>query len=830
MNTTLINSVSEKHSFETVKLKDASDLEKEEETNDKKDIDNKNVKKGEPPALHVLAESSQKTVASNNTTCTTTPTNVKSPRMVPLVYIQAPANLKVPSSTGNSKANPQIIVNTNTQFQISALNKIKANTTMSSVVLTQTGPNNKPQPIILQKNLNSSNTQTLIPVTVATSTGTKQTFAYLGTIIKPPGAKTSENQIVVPTSHLPAGLVPGPTNQKLLLTPMAMPKLTPRIPLTCSTTTSNQPKLSSLILPMTLSTQLKNTNQSVINFKISNGQLQSDPKGGIKVLCDNKAPDNNNEKDKMEIVDSKEPENKKDDDTKNDSKTDKVYELSISEVPTSTTRELSYTISIPGQEDKIIKLPSIKRTTSTDSKEIKSENDDSLTQNIVTRTEPQQIQRKVHEISILKKCNLNAIDRSKFVLAESKQENTENDSLKNSDVKPEVRKVNPERRRKSQYTYLRDFDEVVVMSGNAWENKNSNTNNAKVKQFQSTEITFTKLETSENDTKEKIKKSMDDVIEIEIVKKEKQEIPQLSSEEDNGIRNLLKWKDGIGILPGSKIKFHTNEFGLIEMLLDEEIDKAKVIKTEDEKPTGNEIICCKECGTYGMPSEFVSEMFCSKNCKLTAMKLETKRAYMQEVKAKRKKKKMALMQKQKNEEFSKITEDTQSLNAGTQSDDDNNSNDMLQDNKVHNYPWQSGKKGFSWSKYLDHVKGKAAPVKLFKDPFPYVKNGFRHGMKLEGIDPQHPSYFCVMSVAEVQGYRIRLHFDGYSENYDFWVNADSMDIFPIGWCEKNNHVLHPPPGFTVAEFNWTTYLKRYKATPAPRQLFAHRAGNVRLHP
>ena len=67
-------------------------------------------------------------------------------------------------------------------------------------------------------------------------------------------------------------------------------------------------------------------------------------------------------------------------------------------------------------------------------------------------------------------------------------------------------------------------------------------------------------------------------------------------------------------------------------------------------------------------------------------------------------------------------------------------------------------------------------------------------MKLEGIDPRHPSLYCVLSVAEVKGYRLRLHFDGYSECYDFWTNADSPFIFPAGWAEKNGKKLQPPKG------------------------------------
>lgn len=44
------------------------------------------------------------------------------------------------------------------------------------------------------------------------------------------------------------------------------------------------------------------------------------------------------------------------------------------------------------------------------------------------------------------------------------------------------------------------------------------------------------------------------------------------------------------------------------------------------------------------------------------------------------------------------------------------------------------------------------------------------------------------------GYRLRLHFDGYSECHDFWINANSPDIHPAGWFEKTGHKLQPPKG------------------------------------
>uniref|UniRef100_A0A8C1R6K5 L3MBTL histone methyl-lysine binding protein 1b n=1 Tax=Cyprinus carpio TaxID=7962 RepID=A0A8C1R6K5_CYPCA len=131
------------------------------------------------------------------------------------------------------------------------------------------------------------------------------------------------------------------------------------------------------------------------------------------------------------------------------------------------------------------------------------------------------------------------------------------------------------------------------------------------------------------------------------------------------------------------------------------------------------------------------------------------------------------------------------------------------------------KKTWSWSAYLEEERAITAPLKLFKEhqSFPQSRNGFKVGMKLEGLDPSHPALFCVLTVAEVQGYRIRLHFDGYPECYDFWVNADSWDVKPPGWCEKMGLKLLLPKGCRDGEFNWNTYVKNCRGQLAPKHLF-----------
>ncbi|XP_054099955.2 lethal(3)malignant brain tumor-like protein 4 isoform X4 [Callithrix jacchus] len=142
-------------------------------------------------------------------------------------------------------------------------------------------------------------------------------------------------------------------------------------------------------------------------------------------------------------------------------------------------------------------------------------------------------------------------------------------------------------------------------------------------------------------------------------------------------------------------------------------------------------------------------------------------------------------------------------------------------------PSAAAQGAWSWEWYLKEQKAVAAPVELFsKDQsFPEHENGFQIGMRLEGIDPRRPSVFCVLSVAEVCGYRLRLHFDGYLSCYDFWTNAGSPDIHPVGWCEKTKHELHIPKGYRKDKFVWMDYLKACKLQNAPKKLFRNRSPN-----
>ena len=65
-------------------------------------------------------------------------------------------------------------------------------------------------------------------------------------------------------------------------------------------------------------------------------------------------------------------------------------------------------------------------------------------------------------------------------------------------------------------------------------------------------------------------------------------------------------------------------------------------------------------------------------------------------------------------------------------------------------------------------------------------------MKLESVDLMEPKMICVATVVAVVNRLIRLNFDGWERQYDQWVDFESCDIYPVGWCQLVNYSLEPP--------------------------------------
>jgi hypothetical protein len=51
---------------------------------------------------------------------------------------------------------------------------------------------------------------------------------------------------------------------------------------------------------------------------------------------------------------------------------------------------------------------------------------------------------------------------------------------------------------------------------------------------------------------------------------------------------------------------------------------------------------------------------------------------------------------------------------------------------------------------------------------------------------------CVGTVSKVVGRLLRVHFDGWENEYDQWVDCESPDMYPVGWCEVMDYSLEGP--------------------------------------
>lgn len=72
--------------------------------------------------------------------------------------------------------------------------------------------------------------------------------------------------------------------------------------------------------------------------------------------------------------------------------------------------------------------------------------------------------------------------------------------------------------------------------------------------------------------------------------------------------------------------------------------------------------------------------------------------------------------------------------------------------------------------------------------------GFEVGVKVEVVDKRNPILIRVATIIEVDEFRVKVHFDGWSDSYDYWLDDDCPDIHPPGWCARTGHYISPPVG------------------------------------
>ena len=90
-----------------------------------------------------------------------------------------------------------------------------------------------------------------------------------------------------------------------------------------------------------------------------------------------------------------------------------------------------------------------------------------------------------------------------------------------------------------------------------------------------------------------------------------------------------------------------------------------------------------------------------------------------------------------------------------------------------------------------------------------VPKEFKVGMKVEAVDRRFPYFVCVATIADKQetGSKVLVHFDGWSNAYDYWCGADAIELHPMGWCETHGWELQKPHGMvTVHNMYIATYI------------------------
>ncbi|XP_061662161.1 scm-like with four MBT domains protein 2 isoform X2 [Syngnathoides biaculeatus] len=98
---------------------------------------------------------------------------------------------------------------------------------------------------------------------------------------------------------------------------------------------------------------------------------------------------------------------------------------------------------------------------------------------------------------------------------------------------------------------------------------------------------------------------------------------------------------------------------------------------------------------------------------------------------------------------------------------------------------------FDWADYLKQSAAEAAPDSCFPDT--WQTRAFAKDTWLEAVNTRRPAEICVAQITQVRGRLLWLRLEGVAPQFcETIVDVESMDIFPVGWCEANCYPLNPP--------------------------------------
>jgi len=74
---------------------------------------------------------------------------------------------------------------------------------------------------------------------------------------------------------------------------------------------------------------------------------------------------------------------------------------------------------------------------------------------------------------------------------------------------------------------------------------------------------------------------------------------------------------------------------------------------------------------------------------------------------------------------------------------------------------------------------------------------FSNEMIIEVFDRVVPRLLRISKVVDVRGDELKIVYDGFDNDYAYWVEDDGPDIHPVGWSSKINHPIELPPGINL---------------------------------
>lgn len=305
----------------------------------------------------------------------------------------------------------------------------------------------------------------------------------------------------------------------------------------------------------------------------------------------------------------------------------------------------------------------------------------------------------------------------------------------------------------------------------------------------------------------------------------------------------FKFVEGIAKLKFLGLYYGFSEYGFPELISESEIKKGiKTVKRTEgrsriwgRKSGTDDMFVCKHCEARGTIKTFISPEYCSHECfkevlsgkRDAQVEEDTKKESRRFEEPKERKEKKRGEEERKRIEDERKREDEErkfkedSIKMELEEKEELVKLEKVEKLKLSKVPAEK----FSWEDYLGNTT-LVAPQSLFNlDITKLTVNPFEIDMALEAIDPDNQSLYCVVTVVQKLGHRIKLHFDGYPEIYDFWVNADSQNIFPTGYCCNTGRDLQPPPGY-IKNFDWILYLEATGKKEAPRHIFPHMRSEV----